>query len=304
MPTNGTILLVDDEPDFLEILGGFLEDEGFSTLRAHNAREALNILEYASIDLVLSDINMPGMKGYELLHEVEKKYPSVKRILITAYDIRDYFTIAQRYEIGNIFPKSTPFKFPELLFLLNSVISGRIFGLEHYLQTSIRSAGIRTAGDIEKVINCATNSFQSPEHRRKFRQVLGEIVINAFFYGARNELGDRKGMWHRKVTLSPDEEIQVFWGTDREKSGVAVRDQKGRLRRNEVLYRLGRNVRRGPDDIPPGINDTHGKGLYIAHEAIDRLIINVHRNKMTEVIMLEYNEKEAAGSRPLWIYEL
>ncbi len=301
---DGTILLVDDEPDFLEIVGGFLEDEGFSILRAHDAREALEIFENTSIDLVLSDINMPGMKGYELLHEIGKKYPTVKRILITAYDIRDYLKMAQKYGIGNIFPKSTPFNFSELRFLLNSILSGKIFGLDRYLSASIESAGIRTADDIEKVIHCATESLQSPEHRRKFRQVLGEIVINAFFYGARNERGDRKGTWHRNVTLSPDEEIQVFWGADSEKSGVAVRDQKGRLRRTEVLHRLERNVRKSPNDIPPGINDTHGKGLYIAHEAVDRLIINVHRHKMTEVIMLEYNEREAAGSRPLWIYEL
>ncbi len=301
---TATILFVDDEPDFLRIVGEFLEEEGYSVLPAHDGAEALRILEHTPIDLVMSDINMPGLKGYELLHEVEMRFPSVKRILITAYDIRDYLEQARRYGIGNIFPKSTPFNFSELRLLIRLILSGEIFGLDRYLRAPIESIGIRTLPDLEAAIQQIVDSLPSVARTRKFRQVLGEIAINAFFYGARNEKGDRKGSWQRNVTLSAPEEIQIFWGTDHEKSGVAVRDHKGRLRREEVLYRFERNVRKAPHDTPAGVNDNHGKGLYIAHEAIDRFIINIARNKMTEVVMLDYHEKGATESRPLWIYEI
>lgn len=299
-----TILLVDDEPDFVRILGEFLEDEGYLVRRAHDAAQALEVLAHTTIDLVLSDINMPGMKGYELLNEIEAKYPIVKRILITAYDIRDYLKMARMYGIGNIFSKSTPFDFSALRFQLYSILSGEIFGLDRYLQTAIKSAAIRTPEEIEPVIDRATEFQPSPENTRRFQQVLREIVVNAFFYGARNERGDRKETWQRNVTLSPDDEIRVFWGADDEKAGVAVRDHGGRLRREEVLYRLERNTRKDPGFTPPGINDRHGKGLYLSHEAVDRFIINIQRDKMTEVVMLNYHEKRATDGRPLWIYEV
>jgi CheY-like chemotaxis protein len=63
------ILLVDDEVDFLDVVGEFLEDEGYEVTTAGNGLDALATLETETFDLLLSDINMPGMKGFELLKE-------------------------------------------------------------------------------------------------------------------------------------------------------------------------------------------------------------------------------------------
>jgi hypothetical protein len=141
-------------------------------------------------------------------------------------------------------------------------------------------------------------------HKRKFRQVLNEIIINAVYYGAKSERGDKKESWPLVVDLAPNEEICIEWGTDDEKAGVSVQDQKGVLKKEEVLYWLERNATKGEDGMSVGLLDEHGKGLFISRETIDRFIVNIKRGQKTEIVMLNYKEGLYDGYRPLWIQEL
>ncbi len=108
-----TILVVDDEPEIRSLIADFLEDdEGYTVLTAEDGVDALeNVLPHNTVNLVLSDINMPRMKGFELLNEVRESYPDIKRVLITAYNVEDYFELAMQHDVGNIFVKTTPFNF-------------------------------------------------------------------------------------------------------------------------------------------------------------------------------------------------
>jgi two-component system NtrC family response regulator len=80
-----TILIVDDEKNYLLILGAVLEEEGFEPLTAGSGPEALEILKHSDVDLVLTDMKMPGMDGIELLDEVKKIDPELPVIMMTAY---------------------------------------------------------------------------------------------------------------------------------------------------------------------------------------------------------------------------
>jgi len=60
------ILLVDDEFDMLDMLGEVFRENGYAVETAENGIEALRVLARGSFDLLLSDINMPQMKGFEL----------------------------------------------------------------------------------------------------------------------------------------------------------------------------------------------------------------------------------------------
>jgi two-component system NtrC family response regulator len=68
-----TILIVDDEKNYPLILSAVLEEEGFETLTANKGSDALDILESSDIDLVLTDMKMPGMDGIELLERIKKR---------------------------------------------------------------------------------------------------------------------------------------------------------------------------------------------------------------------------------------
>ncbi len=84
------ILAVDDEEAIRVMLQQFLTTLGYEVDTAQDGVEALDMLEKSAYDLVLSDINMPRMKGFELLQKVREKHPGVKRAHITAYDVNDY----------------------------------------------------------------------------------------------------------------------------------------------------------------------------------------------------------------------
>jgi CheY-like chemotaxis protein len=298
------ILLVDDEPDFLDVIGEFLIEEGYDFLPALNAAEALAILAREPVDLLLSDINMPGMKGFELLKEASLRYPNLRHALITAYDIRDYINLACNYDIGNIITKTTPFNFEEIRILLHNIITGDVFGLSRYIQGPITTRYIRNTGDIEDSVSDMIKAIPEARMQRKFRQAAGEIIVNAFFYGGQNQRGDKKDEWNLDSVLDESKQVTVAWGADKDKFGVAVRDSSGRLTKKEALYWLERNTTKGTNGLSIGLMDEHGKGLYIAQETIDRFIVNIERGKSTEVVMLNYFGGIYNGHRPLWIQEL
>jgi two-component system response regulator PilR (NtrC family) len=80
-----TILVVDDEPNIVEILEMVLRDEGMEVLKTSSAQEALEILQNHAVDVAISDIRMPGMSGVELLQEAKQIAPETTFIMITAF---------------------------------------------------------------------------------------------------------------------------------------------------------------------------------------------------------------------------
>lgn len=78
-------MVVDDDPNILLLLQTRLASAGFQVLAAHNGQEALELLHAQTVDLILSDVRMPGLNGRELLQEVKSSWPSVPVILLTAY---------------------------------------------------------------------------------------------------------------------------------------------------------------------------------------------------------------------------
>ena len=72
MGAKKRILVVDDEPSTLGLLRAILKHEKFEVLEARSGEEALEILENQTVDLVISDLRMPGMSGVELLDELRE----------------------------------------------------------------------------------------------------------------------------------------------------------------------------------------------------------------------------------------
>ena len=84
-----TVLIVDDEKNYPHILSAVLEEEGFEALAAHSGQEALDILEDADVDLVLTDMKMPAMGGMELLERIKAKELDIPVIMMTAHGTVD-----------------------------------------------------------------------------------------------------------------------------------------------------------------------------------------------------------------------
>ena len=80
-----TVLIVDDEKNYLVILEALLAPEGYEILTASDGREALRLIHQSDLDLVITDVKMPGMSGMELLEACKEAKPEVPVIVMTAY---------------------------------------------------------------------------------------------------------------------------------------------------------------------------------------------------------------------------
>lgn len=78
-------MVVDDDPHILEVLDARLSAAGHDTIRATGASHALEILRHRRVDLLITDVRMPGMGGMELLEAVRSVCPELPVILLTAY---------------------------------------------------------------------------------------------------------------------------------------------------------------------------------------------------------------------------
>jgi DNA-binding NtrC family response regulator len=78
-----TLLLVDDEPAILKALQRLVRDEGYRVITALDGEEALRLVASESVDVVLSDMDMPGMSGLDLMVRLRRNHPAAVRLLLT-----------------------------------------------------------------------------------------------------------------------------------------------------------------------------------------------------------------------------
>lgn len=86
---EATILVVDDEPGVLRLCQRLLERAGSQVSAVLNANQALNVLEHERIDLLLADIRMPGLSGFQLMELARQRQPDISVVLMTGYGTVD-----------------------------------------------------------------------------------------------------------------------------------------------------------------------------------------------------------------------
>ncbi len=298
---RGRILIVDDEPIIRGMLKTELE-ESFEVEAAGNAAEALERCRNNAYDLVISDINMPGTKGYDLLAEVKRTWPKTRVALITAYNVDDYVRMAKDHGISNIIPKTTPFNFDELNTLVRGLVTEDIFGIERQMKKPfeiVRQYTVTQSDDIPVVENDIMGQVTRFFREERFlRVLLEEAISNAVYHAPVNERGETKYKKHSRVVLAQDEYVDIFLARDEEKYGVSVIDKSGALSKETVLYKIDRNIH------GDGVLDENGRGIHMSRLYSDRLIINLKPGVKTEVIFLNYYEDKYLGYKPLYINEL
>jgi len=80
-----TILIVDDAPETLELLDRNLASEGYKVLSASNVMDAINLLKSTEIDLVISDIKMPKVSGFDLIRFIRENLKNTEVMAMTGY---------------------------------------------------------------------------------------------------------------------------------------------------------------------------------------------------------------------------
>ena len=112
MKSSVSILVVDDEEMMRNLLTKILTREGYQVTTAENGQTALEHLQQQTFNLVISDMKMPKMNGFELLKAVKKDYPDTGVIIMTAYG--DTYTVKDALLLGADEYITKPFKSYEI----------------------------------------------------------------------------------------------------------------------------------------------------------------------------------------------
>ena len=114
------ILVVDDEDVLREMLGDALRLSGFEVLEAADGSKALTVLQSGKVDLIISDVNMPGMDGYEMLSHLRAQGDETPAIMLTAR--RERADVTKGLKLGADDYVTKPFGLEELILRVNAVL--------------------------------------------------------------------------------------------------------------------------------------------------------------------------------------
>lgn len=332
--SSRNILLVEDVESILLSIKDFLTPE-FSVKSFSNGEQALIFFEDNpdEIDLIISDINLPGMTGIELIEKARSIKPGVKTALITSYEINSYIQYIEELEIDQVISKHSDLALVSIKVMAEKMLTGDVFGVDRYFPGIKETPGkgkqidsiqegdlvsfiiqndlqrLQVIDFIADTLKCARNISETFT-----KLILDEITTNAMVRAPLDQSGDHK--YQRKIPdkdlLIPAENIEldpedffklqfgfwedwVFWTTV---------DPHGSLDKKEVLYRLKRHLTIDPGSgLPEGLNDSHGRGIFLMREQLTHLVFNIKKGSKTEVIAL-FNQKHKIPYKNISIYEL
>jgi two-component system cell cycle response regulator len=117
------ILVVDDDPDTVDILSRHLQREGFVAIEAFSGADCLQIARDSDVDVILLDLMMPGMDGFQVCQELksEAKTAEIPIILVTARD--DIEARAEGIRLGASEFLTKPFSRRQLVARINSQLN-------------------------------------------------------------------------------------------------------------------------------------------------------------------------------------
>lgn len=117
-----TILCVEDEPDLLEDLSGELREAGYNVITASEGPSALKVIVAGGIDLILCDVQLPGMTGLEIRQNLlETGADDIPFALLTAYSDGHIRAQAEALAVKNLIVK--PIDYDELLDLIPRLLA-------------------------------------------------------------------------------------------------------------------------------------------------------------------------------------
>ena len=121
MADKSRVLVVDDEEALRTVLGSELSGEGYEVNTASDGDEAISMVQNKKFDLLLLDIKMPKVDGFEVLKFVKKNFPAIKVIMLTGF--ADLKNAIESKKLGAEDFVSKPYDLVDLLTTIERVLS-------------------------------------------------------------------------------------------------------------------------------------------------------------------------------------
>ncbi|WP_195576402.1 response regulator [Paenibacillus sp. 1001270B_150601_E10] len=119
---NKKVLIVDDQNGIRVLLMEVFSGEGYEAYQASNGKEALELVQQVTPDIVLLDMKIPGMDGLEILKQIKQMKPNMNVIMMTAYGELDM--IKEATELGALMHFTKPFDIDEMRVAVNMTLDG------------------------------------------------------------------------------------------------------------------------------------------------------------------------------------
>ncbi len=160
-----TILVVDDEESQLHTLSGYLSKQGYTVFEADCGEKAFELVEREQVDLVLTDMRMPGLTGMELLQKIHSLNPEIDVILMTAFSQVDEAVATMKLNARDYLQK--PIDLDQLDFIIEKALERRnLISENRELRQALQEKYdfktiISGSGAMDQVLNTAARAAQS-----------------------------------------------------------------------------------------------------------------------------------------------
>ena len=124
-----TILIIDDEKNIREGLAANFELEDYNVKTAASGKEGLELISKGDIDLVITDLRMPGISGEEVLNHVVTETPGIPVIILTGHGSIDSAVDAMRHGAYDFLTK--PLNLDQLDMIVKRALESRQIKIEH-----------------------------------------------------------------------------------------------------------------------------------------------------------------------------
>ncbi|MFA5905907.1 MAG: response regulator, partial [Desulfobacula sp.] len=266
------ILIVDDEKRIVENISLCLQKEGYSAVGAHNGDDAIKIFEQHRFDLVLLDISMPGMNGYDVMEHIYGLDDEVLIIIITGYASIE--SAVRALKIGAWDYLKKPFEYTDLIKTVKNALSQKKLIAAKKAVSARLEASER---QFEYMVNNSPDLVFTLDQKgcftfvnQQFEKVLGFM---------RQDLVGKS----LKTIVHKGDLSKVEGLTNLDRSGYSVNDGKDlhfrflRARNNNLRHESSDScaymeLKTSPMHLPASDEKAEFKGLYaVARDVTDRI---------------------------------
>ncbi|MCX8123130.1 MAG: response regulator [Spirochaetes bacterium] len=305
-----TILIV-DHTDYKNELQKYLLTN-YTVLVAESAYDAITTLNMHDVDLVISQVELPGDNAFDLYNYLQKHYTYIPAIMITEKDIDTFFDKIFSQGIGNVL--KIPVNMNEFTSLVNKIISRKnIFGLEHYVSNILNNKAIRinSSKQIQPAVDTILATIESwgftIANKSILYLILNEMIINAVYHS--HGYTQEKEM-RIPIELKEGQFVDITFCCNPTTYAIAITDYQGTLTKEKILQSIHKAIEQEQlilkaaqtgEDISDKISET-GRGIDLMRKLASEFYFVIHRNKRTEIILL-FDSDQTKKSSSLKIIE-